>query len=73
MFDVGKYNFLYLVVLWNTNRAGSLIAKELREQVVEDWKINNKMIMIKLVIGGCTSNIVCPYTPLAGLGKEDKK
>lgn len=67
-----KYKFWYLVVLSNTNGVGFLIDREIREQVVEVWRINDKMITIKLVIGGSTLNIVSPCTPQAGLGKTDK-
>ncbi|KAG5622674.1 hypothetical protein H5410_007892 [Solanum commersonii] len=50
--DVDKYKFWYLVVLRNTNGVGILIDRELKEQMVEVWRINNRMMTIKLVIGG---------------------
>nr|XP_009631337.1 craniofacial development protein 2-like [Nicotiana tomentosiformis] len=52
---------------------GILVDRELREQVVEVRRVNDRMMMIKLVIGGLTLSIISAYAPQAGLGEEVKK
>lgn len=38
-----------------------LVDRELREQVVEVRRVNDSMMVIKLVVGGLTFNIISPY------------
>lgn len=68
-----KYKRWYLVVLRNKNRVEFLIDRDLMEQVVKVWRINDRMMEIKFLIRGSTLNIVSSYTPQEGLGKEEKK
>ncbi|KAG5629010.1 hypothetical protein H5410_000727 [Solanum commersonii] len=55
------------------NGVGILVDGDLREQVVEVRRINDRLMTIKLVIGGCTLNIISAYAPQAGLDEEAKK
>ncbi|XP_049410398.1 uncharacterized protein LOC125873518 [Solanum stenotomum] len=55
------------------NGVGILVDRDLREQVVEVRRINDRLMLIKLVIGGCTLNVISAYAPQVGLGEEVKK
>ncbi|XP_070026572.1 uncharacterized protein [Nicotiana sylvestris] len=51
----------------------SVIWRELRESVVGVRRVNDRLMAIKLVVGGSTLNVVSAYAPQAGLGEEVKR
>ncbi|XP_047260121.1 uncharacterized protein LOC124893004, partial [Capsicum annuum] len=55
------------------NGIGILVYDELRKQVVEFKRVNNRMMSIKLVIGESSWNIISAYAPHIGLDEEEKK
>ncbi|VFQ93629.1 unnamed protein product [Cuscuta campestris] len=55
------------------NGVGILVALELREFVVEVKRINDRLMFIKLVLGGCAINVVSAYAPHVGLEDEVKR
>ncbi|KAG5580523.1 hypothetical protein H5410_051150 [Solanum commersonii] len=55
------------------NGVGILVDGDLREQVVEVRRINDRLMMVKLVIGGCTLSVISAYAPQVGLEEEAKK
>ncbi|XP_070022762.1 uncharacterized protein [Nicotiana sylvestris] len=55
------------------NGVGILVDRELRESVVEVRRVKDRLIAIKLVVGGSTLNVVSAYAPQAGLGEEVKR
>ncbi|KAG5589991.1 hypothetical protein H5410_040505 [Solanum commersonii] len=55
------------------NGVGILVDGNLRELVVEVRKINDRLMMVKLVIGGCTLSVISAYAPQVGLDEETKK
>ncbi|KAG5616181.1 hypothetical protein H5410_016005, partial [Solanum commersonii] len=55
------------------NGVGILVDGDLREQVVEVRRINYRLMMVKLVIGGCTLSVISAYAPQVGLDEEAKK
>ncbi|KAG5590370.1 hypothetical protein H5410_040884, partial [Solanum commersonii] len=55
------------------NGVGILVDGDLREQVEEVRRINDRLMMVKLVIGGCTLSIISAYAPQVGLDEEAKK
>ncbi|XP_059301993.1 uncharacterized protein LOC132053918 [Lycium ferocissimum] len=55
------------------NGVGILVDSELRDQVVEVRRINDRMMAIKLVVGGFTLNIISAYAPQVGLDEEVKR
>ncbi|VFQ71221.1 unnamed protein product [Cuscuta campestris] len=65
--------------LWNSgsargrNGVGILVAPELREFVVEVKRISDRLMAIKLVLGGCAINVVRAYAPHVGLADEVKR
>ncbi|XP_009766512.1 uncharacterized protein [Nicotiana sylvestris] len=46
---------------------------ELRESVVEVRRVNDRLMIIKLVVGEYTLNVVIPNVPHVGLDKEVKR
>ncbi|XP_070041541.1 uncharacterized protein [Nicotiana tomentosiformis] len=46
---------------------------ELRESVVEVRRVNDRLMIIKLVVRECTLNVVRAYAPHAGLDEEVKR
>ncbi|XP_019257896.1 PREDICTED: craniofacial development protein 2-like [Nicotiana attenuata] len=55
------------------NGVGILVDTELRESVVEVRRVNDRLMAIKLVVGGSTLNVVSTYAPQAGLDEEVKR
>nr|XP_016476475.1 PREDICTED: uncharacterized protein LOC107798051 [Nicotiana tabacum] len=55
------------------NGVGILVDKDLRELVVEVRRVNDRLMTIKLVIGGLTLNIINAYAPQASLDEEVKR
>lgn len=49
-----------------------LVDKELRELLVGVERVNDRLISIKIVVGGLTLKIVSAYTPQASLDEEVK-
>lgn len=52
---------------------GILVDEELREQVVEVRRINDRVLTVKLVIRGITLNMISAYAQQVGLEVEIKK
>ncbi|KAG5632120.1 hypothetical protein H5410_003837 [Solanum commersonii] len=71
--DVDGFKLWYSGGSRDRNGVGILVDGDLREQVVEVRRINDRLMTIKLVIGGCTLNIISAYAPQAGLDEEAKK
>ncbi|KAG5591784.1 hypothetical protein H5410_042298, partial [Solanum commersonii] len=55
------------------NGVGILVDGDLREQVVEVRRINDRLTMVKLVIEGCSLSVISAYAPQVGLDEEAKK
>ena len=57
-----KYKLCYSKGVTIRNKVGILADCELREEVIEVRRINDRMMMIKLVIGESSLNIISAYT-----------
>ncbi|XP_016576725.1 uncharacterized protein LOC107874454 [Capsicum annuum] len=55
------------------NGVGFIVDEELRGEVVEVKRVNDRLMMIKLVIGGFTMNVSSVYAPQVSLDDEKKK
>nr|XP_009625520.1 craniofacial development protein 2-like [Nicotiana tomentosiformis] len=55
------------------NGVGILVDKDLRELVVELRRVNDRLMDIKLVVGGSTLNVISAYAPQVGLDEEIKR
>nr|XP_009802954.1 PREDICTED: craniofacial development protein 2-like [Nicotiana sylvestris] len=64
------YKLWYSGVEKGKNRVGILVDRELREFVVEVRQVNDRLMIIKLVVGEYTLNVVSAYAPHAGLDEE---
>ncbi|KAG5570355.1 hypothetical protein H5410_060121, partial [Solanum commersonii] len=71
--DVNGFKLWYSGGLRDINGVRILVDGVLREQVGEVRKSNDRMIMIKLVVGGLTLNIFSAYAPQVGSDEEVKK
>ncbi|XP_009616857.1 uncharacterized protein [Nicotiana tomentosiformis] len=55
------------------NGVGILVDRELRELVGEVKRVTNRLMAIKLVVGGSTLNVSSAYAPQVGLNEEIKR
>ncbi|XP_070045939.1 uncharacterized protein [Nicotiana tomentosiformis] len=55
------------------NGVDILVDKDLRELVVEVKRVNNRLMAIKIVVGGYTLNVVSAYALQMGLDEEVKR
>lgn len=55
------------------NGVGIFVDEDLWEQVVEVKRVSDRLMSIKLVIGGSTVNVISAYALLVGLDEEEKK
>ncbi|KAF3661489.1 putative BRCT domain-containing protein-like isoform X1 [Capsicum annuum] len=71
--DVDGYKLWYSSSERRRNGVGILVDEELREQVLEVNRVSDRVMTIKLVIGGFTVNICSAYAPQVGLHEEEKR
>ncbi|XP_009603174.1 uncharacterized protein [Nicotiana tomentosiformis] len=55
------------------NKVGILVDRDLKELVVEVRRVTDRLMAIKLVVGGSTLNAISAYAPQAGLDEEIKR
>nr|XP_009587226.1 craniofacial development protein 2-like [Nicotiana tomentosiformis] len=70
--DVGSFKLWYSGRVGGRNRVGILVDNDLRAIVVEVRRVNDRLLTIKLVVGGFTLNIISVYAPQAELDEEVK-
>ncbi|PHT95150.1 hypothetical protein T459_03032 [Capsicum annuum] len=70
--DVDGYKLWYSGSERRRNGVGILVDEELRGQVVEVKRINDRLMTIKLVIRGFTLNVCSAYAPQVGSEGEEK-
>ncbi|XP_047257594.1 uncharacterized protein LOC124889661 [Capsicum annuum] len=71
--DVDEYKLWYSDSVRHTSTVGILVDEDLRGQVVEVKRANDRLMSIKLVLGGSTLNDISSYVPQARLNEEEKK
>ncbi|XP_016546538.2 craniofacial development protein 2-like [Capsicum annuum] len=71
--DVDEYKLWYLGSVKHRNGVGIFVDEELRGQVVEVKQVNDRLMSIRLVIGGSTLVVINAYTPQSGLDEEKKR
>ena len=70
--DVDGYKLWYSGSDRRRNGVGILVDEELRGQVVEVKRINDRLMTIKLVVRGFTLNVCSAYAPQVGSEGEEK-
>nr|XP_009621430.1 craniofacial development protein 2-like [Nicotiana tomentosiformis] len=55
------------------NEVCILVDRDLRELVVEVRRVNDKLMAINIVMGGCTLNVVSAYVPQVDLDEEVRR
>ncbi|XP_070050638.1 uncharacterized protein [Nicotiana tomentosiformis] len=71
--DADEYKLWYSGVQKGKNRVGILVDRELRESMVEVRRVNDRLMIIKLVVGECTINVVSAFAPHVVLDEEVKR
>ncbi|XP_019227380.1 PREDICTED: craniofacial development protein 2-like [Nicotiana attenuata] len=71
--DVDEFKLWYSRSAGGKNGVGILVDRALRELVVEVRRVNDRLMSIKLVVGGFTVNVISAYAPQVGLDQEVKK
>ncbi|XP_019237909.1 PREDICTED: craniofacial development protein 2-like [Nicotiana attenuata] len=71
--DADGYKLWFSGVVKGKNGVGILVDRELRESVVEVRRVNDRLIAIKVVVGGSTLNVISAYAPQTGLDEEVKR
>ncbi|XP_075095153.1 uncharacterized protein LOC142173458 [Nicotiana tabacum] len=71
--NVNGYKLWYSRAVGGKNVIGILVDRDLRELVVDVMRVNDRMLIIKLVVNGFTFNVISAYTPQAGLSEEVKR
>ncbi|XP_016579169.2 uncharacterized protein LOC107876857 [Capsicum annuum] len=71
--DMDGYKLWYSGSVRHSNGVGILVDEELREQVVEVKRVSDRLISIKLVIGGSTVNVISVDALQVGLDEEKKE
>ncbi|XP_016466155.2 uncharacterized protein LOC107788923 [Nicotiana tabacum] len=71
--DIDKFKLWYSGRVGGRNKLCILVDEDLRELVVEDRRVNDRLMTINLVVGSFTLNIISAYAPQAGLYEEVKR
>ncbi|XP_070045927.1 uncharacterized protein [Nicotiana tomentosiformis] len=71
--DADGYKLWYSGVQKGKNGVGILVDREPKESVVEVRRVNDRLMIIKLVVGECTLNVGSAYAPHVGLDEEVKR
>ncbi|XP_070049436.1 uncharacterized protein [Nicotiana tomentosiformis] len=71
--EVDGFKLWYSGRVRGKNGVGILVDKDLRELVVEVKRVNNRLMAIKIVVGGYTLNVVSSYAPRVGLDEVVKR
>uniref|UniRef100_A0A1U7Y0S9 Uncharacterized protein LOC104242190 n=1 Tax=Nicotiana sylvestris TaxID=4096 RepID=A0A1U7Y0S9_NICSY len=64
------YKLWFSGVVKGKYEVGILVDRELRELVVEVRRVKDRLMAIKLVVGGGTLNVISTYVPQTGLDEE---
>ncbi|XP_019261244.1 PREDICTED: uncharacterized protein LOC109239173 [Nicotiana attenuata] len=71
--NADRFKMCYSGRVKGKNGVCILVDRELRVSVAEVRRVDNILMVIKLVVGGSTLNVISAYTPQAGLDEEIKK
>ncbi|XP_070014040.1 uncharacterized protein [Nicotiana sylvestris] len=71
--EADRFKLWYSGRVRGKNEVGILFDKDLRELVVEFKRVNDRLMAIKIVMGGCTLNVVSAYVLQVGLEEEVKR
>nr|XP_016499080.1 PREDICTED: craniofacial development protein 2-like [Nicotiana tabacum] len=71
--DVNGFKLCYSGGEAGKNGVGILVDRDLREIVVDVRGVNDRLITIKLVVGGVILNVISAYAPQVGLVEDVKR
>ncbi|XP_022007321.1 craniofacial development protein 2-like [Helianthus annuus] len=67
------YKLLYFGSDGAKNGVGFLVSIELHKNVIEVTRHNDRIMVLRLVLGEQVVTVVCAYAPQAGLGDQEKR
>ena len=68
-----KYKFICQVGLDGRNSVGIMILEELMDKAVKVVRVNERLMMMKLVIGKCLVNVISAYASETERSQEEKE
>lgn len=71
--EANGYKLWYSGLVNSKNGVGILLSKELKDNVVEVKRCNDRIMSVRVVVGEKVVNLVCAYAPQAGLGVPEKE
>lgn len=71
--EIGGWKLWYSGGAKSKNGVGILVAEKWREHVVGVERFGDRLMSLKVVVGGAALSIICAYAPQVGLGAEEKR
>ncbi|KAL6543640.1 hypothetical protein OROGR_010137 [Orobanche gracilis] len=71
--EANGYKLWYSGLANSSNGVGILLSKELKDNVVEVKRCNDRIMSVRVVVGEKVVNVVCAYAPHVGLGEPVKE
>ena len=68
-----KYKFIWQGGLDGRNDVGLMLLEELMDKVEKVVKVNERLMLVKLVNGKCYVNVISGYAPQVGRNQEEKE
>ncbi|KAL6561469.1 hypothetical protein OROMI_017070 [Orobanche minor] len=66
--EANDYKLWYSGLANSSNGVGILLSKELKDNVVEVKRCNDRIMSVRVVVGEKVVNVICAYAPHVGLG-----
>lgn len=71
--EANGFKLWYSGVVSTRNGVGIMLSTAMKDNVVEVKRLNDRIMMLKLVVNAEVVNIVCAYAPHIGLSEVEKK
>ena len=68
----GKYKLFWKGCSEGVSGVGVIVSEEFIDKVVEVTRVNERLMMVKLIVGKCLMNVVAAYAPQTGRSQEEK-
>ena len=70
--DGGRYKFFWQWCPEGISGVGVLLSEEIMEMVVDVKRVNERLMLVKLVLGSRLMNVISGYAPQVGRSDEEK-
>ena len=68
----GKYKLFWKGCSEGVSGVGVIVSEEFIDKVVEVTRVNERLMMVKLIVGKCLMNVVAAYASQTGRGQGEK-